>query len=64
MYYYQDINIWSLDCEPLNVTEDNEHLGLFVSGQGGIIKFASWELAAFSKYFAPVSVNYRVSKPS
>ena len=34
------------------------------AGQGGIIKFASWELAAFSKYFARVSVNYKVSKPS
>ena len=28
--------------------------------QGGIIKFASWELATFSKYFARVSVIYRV----
>ena len=25
--------------------------------QGGIIKFALWELAAFFKYFARVSVN-------
>ena len=32
--------------------------------QGGIIKYASWELAAFYKYFTGVSVNYRVSKQS
>ena len=32
MSYYQDINIWSLNGEPLKVTEDNEHLGLVVSG--------------------------------
>ena len=31
--------------------------------QGGIIKFTSWELAAFFKYFARVIVNYGVSKP-
>ena len=29
MSYYRDINIWSLNC---NVAEDNEHLGLYVSG--------------------------------
>ena len=32
MDYYRDINIWKLNGEPLNVTEDNEHLGLVVSG--------------------------------
>ena len=32
MNYFQDINIWSLDGEPLVVTEDNDHLGLVVSG--------------------------------
>ena len=32
MAYYKDINLWSLDGTPLNVTEDNEHLGLIVSG--------------------------------
>ena len=32
MSYYKDINLWSLDGEPLAVTEDNEHLGLIVSG--------------------------------
>ena len=32
MKYFQDINIWSLDGEPLVVTEDNDHLGLVVSG--------------------------------
>ena len=30
--YYNDINIWSLYGEKLAVTEDNEHLGLVVSG--------------------------------
>ena len=30
--YYKDINIWSLYGEKLNVSEDNEHLGLVVSG--------------------------------
>ena len=32
MSYYEDINIWSLDGNPLAVTENNEHLGLIVSG--------------------------------
>ena len=32
--------------------------------QGGIIKFALWELAAFFKYFARVSVNCGASKQS
>ena len=32
MSYYQDINIWSLDGNKLAVTEDNDHLGLIVSG--------------------------------
>ena len=32
MAYYKDINLWSLDGKPLNVTENNEHLGLIVSG--------------------------------
>ena len=32
MRYYQDINIWSLNGEKLKVSEDNEHLGLIVSG--------------------------------
>ena len=32
MRYYQDINLWSLYGEKLNVSEDNEHLGLVVSG--------------------------------
>ena len=30
--YYQDVNIWSLYGEKLEVTENNEHLGLIVSG--------------------------------
>ena len=32
MQYYQDINIWSLYGEKLEVTENNDHLGLIVSG--------------------------------
>ena len=32
--------------------------------QGGIIKFASWEIAGSFKYFARVSVNCGLSKPS
>ena len=32
MEYYQDINIWSLYGEKLTVSEDNDHLGLIVSG--------------------------------
>ena len=38
MSYYEDINIWSLDGNPLAVTEDNEHLGLIVSGLDEEIK--------------------------
>ena len=33
MQYYQDINIWTLYGDALEVTEDNEHLGMTVSGQ-------------------------------
>ena len=32
MMYYKDIQMWSLDGNPLTVSEDNEHLGLIVSG--------------------------------
>ena len=32
MRYYKDIQMWSLDGNPLTVIEDNEHLGLIVSG--------------------------------
>ena len=32
MLYYQDINIWSLYGEKLVVSENNDHLGLIVSG--------------------------------
>ena len=32
MDYYKDINLWTLNGEPLNVTENNEHLGLVVLG--------------------------------
>ena len=32
MAYYEDINLWKLDGNALPVTEDNEDLGLIVSG--------------------------------
>ena len=32
MQYYNDINIWTLYGEKLTVSEDNDHLGLVVSG--------------------------------
>ena len=32
MSYYKDINLWSLGGATIPVTEDNEHLGLVVSG--------------------------------
>ena len=32
MDYYGDISPWTLDSQPITVTEDNEHLGLVVSG--------------------------------
>ena len=32
MNYYRDISIWTLHGDPLEVAEDNEHLGLVVSG--------------------------------
>ena len=32
MSYYKDINIWSLHGDPLTVADDNDHLGLVVSG--------------------------------
>ena len=38
MNYYKDINIWSLYGEPLNVSEDNDHLGLIVSDRDEEIK--------------------------
>ena len=38
MAYYENINLWKLDGNPLPVTEDNEHLGLIVSGLDGEIK--------------------------
>ena len=38
MQYYQDINIWTLYGEKLTVSEDNEHLGLVVSGMDEEIK--------------------------
>ena len=32
MLYYKDINLWSLYGNKLEVAENNEHLGLIVSG--------------------------------
>ena len=33
MEYYKDIKMWNLYGEQIDVSEDNEHLGLIVSGQ-------------------------------
>ena len=33
MQYFEDIKMWKLYNETITVTEDNEHLGLIVSGQ-------------------------------
>ena len=33
MQYYQDIKMWKLYDEKIDVSEDNEHLGIIVSGQ-------------------------------
>ena len=38
MAYYKDMNIWNLDGDPLAVADDNEHLGLIVSGLDEEIK--------------------------
>ena len=38
MLYYEDINIWSLYGDKLTVTENNDHLGLVVSGRDEEIK--------------------------
>ena len=38
MQYYSDINIWSLNGEKIKVTENNDHLGLVVSGEDEEIK--------------------------
>ena len=32
MQYYQDIQPWVMDGLPVSVKEDNDHLGLIVSG--------------------------------
>ena len=33
MNYYQDVQPWVMDNLPVSVKEDNDHLGLIVSGQ-------------------------------
>ena len=33
MTYYQDIKMWSLYGDKITVAEDNDHLGLVVSGK-------------------------------
>ena len=47
--YYKDVNIWSLNGEPLNVSEDNEHLGLIVSGLEEEIKNVDDNIASARK---------------
>ena len=32
MQYYKDLSLWTLNSEKLSVEENNEHLGLIVSG--------------------------------
>ena len=38
MDFYRDINLWTLYGHTLNVTEDNDHLGLIVSGVDEVSK--------------------------
>ena len=38
MDYYQDIKLWTLYGENLTVSEDNDHLGLLVSGRNEVTK--------------------------
>ena len=46
MQYYRDVNIWTLYGEPLVVSEDNEHLGLVVSGLNEEVKNVDSNLAS------------------
>lgn len=46
MAYYQDIHLWKLGGNPLPVTEDNEHLGLIVSGTDEEIKNVDKNIAS------------------
>ena len=47
--YYKDINLWSLNGEPLEVSENNEHLGLIVSGLEEEIKNVDDNIASARK---------------
>ena len=38
MLYYKDVSFWTLQGGPLAVTDENEHLGMIVSGQDEEIK--------------------------
>ena len=38
MDFYQDVNLWTLYGDRLNVTEENDHLGLIVSGRDEVSK--------------------------
>ena len=44
--YYKDVNIWTLYGEPLIISEDNEHLGLVVSGLNEEVKNLDSNLAS------------------
>ena len=46
MQYYKEVNMWSLYGEPLMVSEDNEHLGLIVSGLHEEVKNVDSNLAS------------------
>ena len=46
MKYYKDIKMWSLYGEELTVSEDNDHLGLIVSGNSEEIKNVDKNIAS------------------
>ena len=51
-YHAELLLCYSATCSISDIMEDENHR----HSQGGIIKFASWERAAFTKYFAQESV--------
>ena len=65
MSYYQDINIWSLYGDKLTVAENNDHLGLVVSGIDEEVKnvdknisSARDTLFSFWEIYSPISARY------
>ena len=49
MSYYKDINIWSLAGKSLTVADDNDHLGMIVSGHDEEIKNVDKNIASARK---------------